>query len=53
MKAFEIKGDEYCLCGVCPRNVDSDADLSQVQIPLRRERRRSLKLSHEFKKKAK
>jgi hypothetical protein len=41
MKAFEIKDDECCLCGVSPRHVGSDANLSQVQIPLRRERRRS------------
>lgn len=34
MKAFEIKDDKYYLCGVSPRHVGSDADLSQVQIPL-------------------
>ena len=34
MKALEIKDDEYCLCDVSPRHVGSDADFSQVQIPL-------------------
>jgi len=34
MKAFEIKDDEYCLCGVSPRHAGSEDDLSQLQILL-------------------